>query len=91
MEKLRIQNLSAGFDGKPVLSDFNLSVTKGEKILIKGKSGIGKSTLFRLIMGFEVQDSGAIYVDGVPVDSGNIWDISKLLRIPGYGYCGRKG
>ncbi|TQD26399.1 ATP-binding cassette domain-containing protein [Methanolobus vulcani] len=79
MELLDIQNLSVSFDGKTILSDFNLSVVKGDKILIKGKSGIGKSTLFRMIMGFGKHHLGEIFLDKVKVDSDNIWDIRKKV------------
>jgi putative ABC transport system ATP-binding protein len=75
MGMLDIRNISVSYDGNMILSDFDLSVSRGEKILIKGRSGIGKSTLFRLIMGFGVQNSGEIFLDGTPVDSDNIWDI----------------
>lgn len=79
MEILNIQNLSVSFDGKPILSDFSLSVSKGDKILIKGQSGIGKSTLFRMIMGFGTENSGTILFDTVPVDSVSIWDLRKKI------------
>ncbi|WP_342305839.1 ATP-binding cassette domain-containing protein [Methanolobus sp. ZRKC5] len=79
MEMLSIQNLSIQYDEKSILSDFNLSVAKGEKILIKGRSGIGKSTIFRLIMGFGVQNSGTIFFDGIQVDSNSIWSIRKRI------------
>ncbi|WMW22298.1 ATP-binding cassette domain-containing protein [Methanolobus mangrovi] len=79
MEMLSIQNLSIEYDGKPILSDFNLSVAKGDKILIKGRSGIGKSTIFRLIMGFGVQSSGTIALDDILIDSNSVWDIRKRI------------
>ncbi len=79
MELLKIKNLSVNFDGKDIMSDFNMSVEKGDKILIKGRSGIGKSTLFRLIMGFGIQSSGVISVDGVPVNSESVWAIRKRI------------
>ena len=79
MGLLDIQKLSVSYDGKTILSDFNLSVSKGEKILIKGKSGIGKSTIFRIIMGFGNHNSGEVSLDGVPIDAGNIWDIRKKV------------
>lgn len=79
MVLLDIQKLSVNYDGKTILSDFNFSVSKGEKILIKGKSGIGKSTLFRMIMGFGKYDSGDISLEGVSVDASNIWDIRKKV------------
>ena len=47
------------------LSDVNLSVAKGEKIVLCGPSGSGKSTLIRCINHIESHDSGRIVVDGV--------------------------
>ena len=79
MEMLSIQNLSIKYDGKAILSDFNLSVAKGDKILLKGRSGIGKSTLFRLIMGFGVQSFGTISLDGILIDSSSVWDVRKRI------------
>ncbi|SFM14703.1 ABC transporter ATP-binding protein [Methanolobus profundi] len=76
---LDIRDLSISYDGKSVLSEFDLSVSKGEKILIKGRSGIGKSTIFRLIMGFGIQASGEILLAGIPIDADNIWDVRKKV------------
>ena len=47
------------------LSDVNLSVAKGEKIVLCGPSGSGKSTLIRCVNHIESHDSGRIVVDGV--------------------------
>ncbi|MDG6244688.1 MAG: ATP-binding cassette domain-containing protein [Methanolobus sp.] len=79
MDLLRIQHLSVRYDGKDILSDFDLNVAKGDKIVIKGRSGIGKSTLFRLIMGFNIPDSGIMSLDGVPMDHDTVWDIRKKI------------
>ncbi|WP_407357110.1 ATP-binding cassette domain-containing protein [Methanolobus sp. WCC5] len=79
MEMLHIKNLSVQYDGKDILSDFDLCVAKGDKLVIKGRSGIGKSTLFRLIMGFSIPDSGTISLNGVPVNRDTVWDIRKKV------------
>ena len=57
---LEIVNLQKSYDGKKVLSDFSLSVSNGQFIVILGPSGCGKSTLLRLICGLEIPDSGNI-------------------------------
>lgn len=57
---LELKNISFSYDDKPVLKDYSLFVDKGERICLFGKSGIGKSTLVRLIAGLEKQDSGEI-------------------------------
>lgn len=49
---------------KTVIKDFNLSISKGEFIVIVGPSGSGKSTLLELICGFEKITSGNIQIEG---------------------------
>jgi NHLM bacteriocin system ABC transporter ATP-binding protein len=51
-------------DGPIVLRDLSYNIAAGEFIAFVGPSGTGKSTLFRLLLGFETPGSGAIYYDG---------------------------
>ncbi len=52
-------------ENSPVLNGLNLIVKKGEKVLIKGQSGIGKSTLLKIITGvYPVKDGEAVAVQG---------------------------
>ena len=57
---LELHNLNKQFGNKIILKDFNYSFTKGEKIGIIGKNGVGKSTFLNIIMGIEKIDSGKI-------------------------------
>ena len=50
------------------LKNFNLKINKNEKILIKGHSGGGKSTLFKLILSLLTPESGEIRLDEQPLD-----------------------
>jgi glutamate transport system ATP-binding protein len=52
-----------------VLKDINLSITKGEVVVVIGPSGSGKSTLCRAINRLEPIDSGTITLDGQPLPS----------------------
>jgi phospholipid/cholesterol/gamma-HCH transport system ATP-binding protein len=61
---IRVENLVKRFDGKTVLNGINLSVQKGETMVIMGGSGSGKSTLLRLIIGSLRADEGRIIVLG---------------------------
>lgn len=56
----------------PVLTDVNLTVKEGEFLCILGSSGVGKSTLLRILAGFEKQDSGIVSIDGVEKKSANL-------------------
>ena len=56
------------YDAFHVLKDINLTVHRGERIIICGPSGCGKSTLIRCINRLEVHQRGAIRVDGIELD-----------------------
>lgn len=72
--KIEIDRISFSFpDSKeeesPVIRNFSLTIQKGERIGIRGISGIGKSTLFNLLLGFYYPQKGEIRIDGVPLDA----------------------
>jgi ABC-type bacteriocin/lantibiotic exporter with double-glycine peptidase domain len=53
-----------GEDGKNVLDGVNVKIRPGQYVAIVGKTGCGKSTLVRLLLGFETPQKGAVYYDG---------------------------
>ncbi len=58
---LEVQKLSFAYQGKdPLYQDLSFSLTRGEKFLIVGENGIGKSTLLKLIMGELTPSAGSI-------------------------------
>ncbi|MDW3712263.1 MULTISPECIES: type I secretion system permease/ATPase [unclassified Pseudomonas] len=65
----------------PALSNINLIVRPGEKIGIVGRSGSGKSSLAKLIVGLYQPDSGSLLIDGVDVRQ---LDVSDLRHNIGY-------
>jgi glutamate/aspartate transport system ATP-binding protein len=60
-----VENLVKRFGRFTALNDVNLTVARGEKIVLCGPSGSGKSTLIRCINHIEKHDAGRIVVDGV--------------------------
>ncbi len=68
-EKLRLTGVSKSFGTTSVLQDVSFSVTDGTLLTILGTSGGGKTTLLRLIAGFDTVDSGSIVMNGREVSS----------------------
>lgn len=64
-------------DASPVFEDLSLKVRPGEFVAIVGPSGVGKSTLFRLLLGFEQPTSGLIQFDGLDLQG---LDLQKVRR-----------
>lgn len=64
--ELSIQNASVGYGRKAVLRNVSLRLRQGEIVCILGPNGVGKTTLFRSIMGFLKLIEGEILLDGTP-------------------------
>jgi ATP-binding cassette subfamily F protein uup len=54
------ENISFSYPGKPILNDFSLAITRGDKIGIVGANGCGKTTLVKLLIGELPPDTGTI-------------------------------
>ena len=67
MAELVVDRVSKSFGGRPVLDGLSLQVPDGRTLAVVGASGCGKTTLLRLIAGFESIDEGRIDVGGVTV------------------------
>ena len=60
-----------------IVNDLSLKIKEGEYVAIVGRTGCGKSTLMRLLLGFEKPEKGAIYYDGKDLNS---LDLASLRR-----------
>ena len=68
-------------EDRELLSDVNLSVHRGETLMLLGRSGSGKTTCLKMINRLYTPTAGEVCVDGVPVAQ---WDVIKLRRGIGY-------
>lgn len=64
---VRLEGITKSFGSKTVLEDCSLAVEEGERFVLLGQSGCGKTTLLRLIAGFDPPDSGRIFIEGQEV------------------------
>lgn len=64
---LEVRNVCKSFGRFVALNDISLAVEKGEFVSILGPSGCGKTTLLRVIAGLEVQNQGAVWLNGQDV------------------------
>ena len=64
---IELRHVDKHFGDLHVLKDVNLSVAKGEVVVVIGPSGSGKSTLCRAINRLETIDSGEILIEGEPL------------------------
>lgn len=67
--------------GKPVISNFNLKIEKGESLAILGSTGSGKSSLVNLIPRFYDATSGAVLVNGVNVKEYHLQELREKIGI----------
>ncbi len=68
-------------DGPAILDDLSFKIRSGEYIAIVGKTGCGKSTLMRLLLGFEQPETGAIYYDGHDLQSLDLRSVRQCIGV----------
>ncbi|MDH5763814.1 MAG: ABC transporter ATP-binding protein [Nitrospinota bacterium] len=64
---VRLEGIFKSFGARAVLEDCSLTIEEGERFVLLGRSGCGKTTLLRLIAGFDQPDRGRITIDGQDV------------------------
>ena len=80
-ESLRTEGVSVVFDGGREVAVPNFEIKKNEKIMFFGESGIGKSTIFNIIMGLITEYEGAVFINGVNLREVSITALRKVFGI----------
>lgn len=76
---IKAERITKKFTEKFILREFSFDIATGDKVNIAGPSGIGKTTLFRLLLGFETPDAGQIFVNGKLLAGDEVWQVRKQV------------
>ncbi|OHB50756.1 MAG: hypothetical protein A2Y10_01650 [Planctomycetes bacterium GWF2_41_51] len=76
---IKFDNVDLAYNGKKVFAGLSLEIKEGEKVAISGRSGIGKSSLFSLILGFTEPAKGKVLFNGICVDEKTAWNVRKQI------------
>lgn len=81
---LKINDLCKSFGEYRVLNHFNLSLNRGESIVVLGRSGAGKSVLIKCVIGLLKPDSGTIHVFGENIPDLKQEELDKIRSKVGF-------
>lgn len=79
--KLELKNVACGYGEKQVISNISLSLCSGEVLCLLGPNGVGKTTLFKSILGFLELQGGEVLLNGKDIRQ---WTKKKLAMAIGY-------
>ena len=77
--ELTLKHVTCGYGTTPILKDVSLTLRQGEIVCILGPNGIGKTTIFRSVLGFLKLLEGEVLLDGVPRDRIRARDFAKCV------------
>ena len=80
-EKLRLDSLTVGYNGVPLISDITLSLAKGEILTLIGPNGAGKSTILKSITRHLATIAGTVYLDEKNMRLISGADVAKQLAV----------
>jgi lipopolysaccharide export system ATP-binding protein len=87
-ELLRLEKISVFFGKRKILEDLNLNLNKGEILGLLGPNGVGKSTIFNIIIGLIKPNYGSIFINSKNVTNDPIYFRTKQYKI---GYVPQHG
>jgi iron(III) transport system ATP-binding protein len=83
--RLELQGVAKAFGRVRVLDGIDLAMAAGERVAVLGVSGVGKTTLLRLVAGLDLPDAGQIVLDGEVVSRPR-WGLAPHRRSVGYAF-----
>jgi phospholipid/cholesterol/gamma-HCH transport system ATP-binding protein len=83
---IEVKQLVARYDNRTILDGIDLEVRRGERLLICGGSGCGKTTLLRHLIGLQRPSSGRVIIDGDDITSGDLAVMERVQRKIGMSF-----
>ena len=85
---LKLRNISLFFDKRKILENINLDLNEGQILGLLGPNGVGKSTIFNIIIGLLKPDYGSVFMNNDNITAFPIFERTKKFKIgyvPQYG------
>ena len=77
----KTEKLTVGYDGKPLISDIDIGIEKGEILTLIGPNGSGKSTILKSITRHLESISGVVSIDGADMRRMSGRDVATKLSV----------
>jgi phospholipid/cholesterol/gamma-HCH transport system ATP-binding protein len=81
---IQISHLWKSFGRQQVLQGIDLTVRRGETLVILGRSGTGKSVLLKIVVGLQKQDSGSVKIDGEEITNVSPQQLNEIRKRIGF-------
>ncbi|MDR2397275.1 MAG: ABC transporter ATP-binding protein [Spirochaetaceae bacterium] len=76
---IRFEGITKKYDGKPVVSDITLEISRGDLVVLIGQSGCGKTTLLKIINRLIKPTSGRVFIQGENIFDKNVIDLRRNI------------
>lgn len=76
---IHFHDVSFAYKNKPIFEHLYLDINKGERVMIVGQIGKGKTTILKLIMRYQQPSNGTIYIQGTPIQNIPIAQLRKRI------------
>ncbi len=76
---IKFNNIHLNFNGKIIIQNLSFEIKHGEKAVLTGKLGSGKSSLLGMLLGFIEPNKGEILFEGVRIDKKSAWHVRKKV------------
>ncbi len=79
MPAIEFREISLRFGGRTLFDRWTARIERGERVVIRGASGAGKTSLLRMALGLQQPDAGSVAVNGEPLDARSVWEVRRKV------------